>query len=373
MSISLFSFNARGLRNMLKRKSVFLYCTNKRHDFYFVQETHSNVEDVMFWKSQWGKDIWFSHGNNKSAGVAILLGEFKGQIIKFEKDDEGRWIILVVEIADTHLILINIYASNNKQQNSAIFFKIETKINQYLVKFPFGKIIWGGDFNTSLNDEVDRFPPKSNTQANDLQNICLRLDMLDIWRKNNPDQKMFTWSNSTFSQQSRIDFWLISSDIGEKVQTVSIDPFVLSDHKAISIKISVKDVCNEKISKNYWKFNKCLLEDDNFVRETKDIITKFWRQARVSKNACLSWELMKYEIRKLAIHISKVTAKKRQKLEVETVTKIITLSKQTQLSPQDTIELSKLQIQLDNIYKSKAKGAFIRSRLRWMEHGEKKF
>lgn len=72
MSISVFSINARGLRNVLKRKSLFLFCKGKGVDFYFVQETHACEEDENFWRSQWGNDIWFSHCTTKSAGVAML-------------------------------------------------------------------------------------------------------------------------------------------------------------------------------------------------------------------------------------------------------------------------------------------------------------
>ena len=116
MSISVLSVNARGIRNELKRKSIFLYCQNKGADFYFIQESHASDTDLSYWRSQWGKDVWFSCGSNRSAGVAILLGRFKGQVIKHLTDTDGRWITLVVEIDHQQFILVNIYASNNKKQ-----------------------------------------------------------------------------------------------------------------------------------------------------------------------------------------------------------------------------------------------------------------
>ncbi|CDQ93629.1 unnamed protein product [Oncorhynchus mykiss] len=68
MPISVFSINARGICNILKRKSLFLYCKGKSADFYFIQETHACSIDTAFWKCQWGNDIWFSFGTNRSAG-----------------------------------------------------------------------------------------------------------------------------------------------------------------------------------------------------------------------------------------------------------------------------------------------------------------
>lgn len=83
MSISILSVNARGIRNLLKRNCLFLYCQNKGADFYFIQETHASEADVSFWRNQMGGgNVWFSFGSNRSAGVAILQGNFRGNIIK---------------------------------------------------------------------------------------------------------------------------------------------------------------------------------------------------------------------------------------------------------------------------------------------------
>lgn len=80
MSVSVLSINARGIRNHLKRKCLFLYCQNKEADFYFIQETHAIETDVLMWRSQWGRNVWFSFGSNRSAAVAVLQGKFKGNI-----------------------------------------------------------------------------------------------------------------------------------------------------------------------------------------------------------------------------------------------------------------------------------------------------
>lgn len=55
--------------------------------------------------------IWY-----KQAGVAVLKGHFKGQIIKYLSDDKGRWIVLLLHIDHSQFILVNIYATNNKKK-----------------------------------------------------------------------------------------------------------------------------------------------------------------------------------------------------------------------------------------------------------------
>ncbi len=121
MSVSIFSITSRGLRNLLKRKSLFVYCKGKGTDFYFVHETHSSNEDEKFWRSQWGNDIWFAHGSNRAAGVVILKGTFKGHVLSHETDHSGRLVILEVNVDQSHYILVNSYATNNKQQNNILW------------------------------------------------------------------------------------------------------------------------------------------------------------------------------------------------------------------------------------------------------------
>lgn len=47
-----------------------------------------------------------------------------------------------------------------------------------------------------------------------------------------------TWSKNDMSRQSKIDFWLITNDISSKVKNVSIEPVVLTDHRAVLIQIN---------------------------------------------------------------------------------------------------------------------------------------
>ncbi len=52
---------------------------------------------------------------DRTAGVAILKDKFSGQVISHETDDQGHWIIILVEINQVKVIIINIYATNNKK------------------------------------------------------------------------------------------------------------------------------------------------------------------------------------------------------------------------------------------------------------------
>ena len=64
-------------------------------------------------------------------------------------------------------------------------------------------------------------------------------------------------------------------------------------------------------------------------------------------------------------------AKAKKERESQIIKKAITLSEKINLSEEEMTELSSLQLELDKIYEEKARGAFIRSRRKWLEQGEK--
>lgn len=107
----------------------------------------------------------------------------------------GRWIILVVDLNQSQFILINLYATNSKTTNLALFQSTESKIYYLYSTYPLAKVIWGGDFNTVFDENMDQWPPKNTTTNCELVNICLRTNLIDIWRQKNPQNNMYIWSN----------------------------------------------------------------------------------------------------------------------------------------------------------------------------------
>ena len=65
-------------------------------------------------------------------------------------------------------------------------------------------------------------------------------------------------------------------------------------------------------------------------------------------------------------------AKQRRNEEEKVISKILTLQSKIQgsLLESDLTELAELQSKLDNIYKYKAEGSYVRSRRKWLEQGE---
>jgi len=92
------SLNTRGLRDSVKRKAVFLFCKGQNAHCTFLQETHSCDADATFWSNQWGEKIIFSHGSNRSGGVAICFNKCPGKVVTFKSDGLGHWLAVVLNI-----------------------------------------------------------------------------------------------------------------------------------------------------------------------------------------------------------------------------------------------------------------------------------
>lgn len=110
-NFSICSVNARGLRNDVKRKAIFLYVKSLNTDFCFIQESHGNFSDFKFWKSQWGDELFSSFGSNLT-----LKHKFRGKIIETISDPEGHFLFVLVTLNDLFFVLGNVYGFNSTKK-----------------------------------------------------------------------------------------------------------------------------------------------------------------------------------------------------------------------------------------------------------------
>jgi exonuclease III len=71
--------------------------------------------------------------------------EFK--LIDEYKDNEGRLLLINVEINNDIYTIINIYAPNNMNKRNTFFKQVDIFINEYSI----GQIILAGDYNDILS------------------------------------------------------------------------------------------------------------------------------------------------------------------------------------------------------------------------------
>ena len=70
---SVLTLNVRSSRNQLKRRNIFNYLKDQNCQFYCLQEIYSKPNDERIWRSEWGGDIFLSHGTTHGKGVCILV------------------------------------------------------------------------------------------------------------------------------------------------------------------------------------------------------------------------------------------------------------------------------------------------------------
>ena len=110
-----------------------------------LQETHLKTRDKYRWKVKGWKKIFHANGDQKKAGVAILISDkidFKIKAVK--RDKEGHYIMIKGSIQEEDLTIIHIYAPNvgAPQYVRQILTSMKGKINS--------NTIIVGDFNTQL-------------------------------------------------------------------------------------------------------------------------------------------------------------------------------------------------------------------------------
>jgi hypothetical protein len=67
-------------------------------------------------KQEFSGDVYNSHGNSQSRGVSIFIKkELKYTIIDVHNDNDGRILLINIEIDENIFTLVNLYANNVEQ------------------------------------------------------------------------------------------------------------------------------------------------------------------------------------------------------------------------------------------------------------------
>ena len=196
--IQFISNNFKGLQSLEKRIKAFEYLKNgiPNNRFMFLQETHSTVYDEKRWQDELKGKLFFSHGHSNFCGVAIgFLGNMNFNVLNKIQDNDGRILVLDVQVDGTTFLLINLYNANKECEQLNVlttFCNFLSNITDLHCK----NIIFGGDFNVffDTNYEVQGGNPtlKKESVAN-LIHIKESMELCDIWRVRNFKKKRLTF------------------------------------------------------------------------------------------------------------------------------------------------------------------------------------
>jgi len=337
-----------------------------------LQETHSIVENERKWRTEWKGEIYFSHGDSKSRGTAILFGSrFYPTVHSTYLDNNGRLVVLDLEVNGNRFTLACIYAPNI--DDPTFFRHVITQIEAT----PNDNRIIGGDFNLVLNLDLDKKGGNRVTHSQSqliLQSYMEETELVDIFRKIHGNKKLYTWFRKKPNLIAcRLDFFLVSCGMAHMVTQTGALAAYLSDHSRIFMKLKLS---SDVRGPGFWKLNNTHLEDADYRDKIKKCIQDTLTINRDAPTLLL-WETLKCAIRGESIKHG-ANKKRERNIRISDIENQIKILEnkfwESQVDAEKQLimtEISNLKEKLDRELTFITKGHVVRSRITDYELGEK--
>jgi hypothetical protein len=130
--------------------------------------------------------------------------------------------------------------------------------------------------------------------------------LIDIWRQKNKTKTQFTWNRKDKSEATRIDYFLVWTEILMNSYSSDIRPIVLkfTDHNSISLKLKL---FKGNKGNGYWKLNTRILENQEYCKSIEKLITKYQHKFKEQTKLDILWDNFKLELRDKTIdHCKKI-------------------------------------------------------------------
>ena len=180
------------------------------------------------------KKIFHANGNQKKAGVAILISDkidFKIKTVTCDK--EGHYIMIKGSIQEEDRTIVNIYAPN-------------TGAPQYIRQMLTA--IKGENFNTPLSTMDRSSKMKIIKEAQALNYTLNNMHLIDTCRTFHPKTTEYTFFSSAHGTFSRIDHMLGHKSSHGKFKKIEIISSIFSNPNAMRLDINYR-------KKNCKKYN----------------------------------------------------------------------------------------------------------------------
>ena len=111
--LSLITLNVNGLNAPTKRQRLAEWIQKQDPYICCLQETHLKMRDTYRLNVKGWKKIFHENGDQKKAGVTILISDKRDfQIKAVKRDKEGHYIMIKGSIQEEDITIIIIYAPN---------------------------------------------------------------------------------------------------------------------------------------------------------------------------------------------------------------------------------------------------------------------
>ena len=153
--------------------------------------------------------------------------------------------MLRIQVYEQIFTLTNVYAPNNIREQKDFWIELRSMWDN-VENLSETILIVGGDFNVTLNPQLDKFSKDASLltapagSRNYLLSLLNDFDLCDIWRFRNPQCKQYTWRRHDRTAQSRLDYFFISLTHQDLVSNTNIIPSVSSDQIILQFKYMLK-------------------------------------------------------------------------------------------------------------------------------------
>lgn len=337
VNLNFISWNCRGLQRLQKIKQVMNKLKEMNTKIVLLQETHL-IDDSIRVRRRWKGTVYAASFTSQARGVMTLIHESVPFKIKnIIKDKRGRFLILQGFLLSEMLNITNVYGPNVDDSSfyNDLFLTLSTLSGLHMI---------AGDFNCTLNPEIDRSTGVDNSHNNcraTIHRFMRDFNLLDIWRERNPNIRAYSCHSGTFKTYSRIDFFLVSSELQSKISDCCYDNIVISDHAPCCL--AYRD---DKLLRDppRWHFQHKWLQDEDLVKYLEKQIDEYFQINTTQTTACVKWEAVKAFLRGHIISYTGSKSKKTQETRLKLENRIRAL--QTKVNHSKNINKSQLEKEL---------------------------
>jgi len=221
-----------------------------------VQETHLTDDLSNQFENLFGDKFALFHSpdpdTRNARGIAIILNKkfINTHGVNITTLIPGRAIFTSIPWHDNSSINILAVYSPNAPKEIQSFWKTIKDQTDADPRIKPNLLL--GDFNL-VEDAIDRIPSRQDdAQATEnLRTLREKFDLIDGWRKANPEEKGFSWLRESDGTQSRIDRIYINEDLFDSCGEWKIEPAPIpTDHDLVSARISTPTA--PEIGKGRW-------------------------------------------------------------------------------------------------------------------------
>ena len=280
-SISIASLNMNGftapthsLNGIDKWSTVSRTMNKHKIAILAIQETHLDDDRLNKVLSIFGHKLTIITSPNPaspraSAGVAFVINKkfIKPNEITFHELHKGRALAIKMkwhEPEQEELVLLNIYAPNNRREHSQFWQNIDAKRHIHRLRRPDFML---RDFNLT-EDNIDRSPahPDDPHAITALREIRQKWELQDTWRHPHPHNRCFTYRANANSQQiqSRLDHIYTSKETSRCTFDWEMCPTPTPTHHwLVRVKYAPKDAPH--IGHGRWMWPTASLQNDKLM------------------------------------------------------------------------------------------------------------